>query len=142
MSKDSSGNKPVGYRNPPTHTRFKSGVSGNPKGRPKTVPTFAEDIQDELNRPHRLNANETVTSQRAIIMALVAKAIEGDTRAVGTLMHFFPKHVEQEKEPRQRDLSPGQHALLQELVAEEIASKKEKELVDDEKVEKERQQDN
>ncbi|MEM1286655.1 MAG: DUF5681 domain-containing protein [Pseudomonadota bacterium] len=33
---DSRNQKPhVGYKNPPKHSRFKKGVSGNPKGRPK-----------------------------------------------------------------------------------------------------------
>lgn len=29
--------RPVGYRHPPEHSRFKKGVSGNRKGRPKRV---------------------------------------------------------------------------------------------------------
>lgn len=32
------GIKPVGYKSPPKHTRFKKGQSGNPRGRPKKEP--------------------------------------------------------------------------------------------------------
>lgn len=32
------GLKPVGYKNPPRHTRFKKGQSGNPRGRPRKEP--------------------------------------------------------------------------------------------------------
>jgi hypothetical protein len=124
----------VGYRTPPERTRFRPGQSGNPKGRPKKVPTFAEDINDELNQPHKLNANATVTRQRAIIIALVAQAIGGDTRAVGALMRFMPKGEEQEEEPQRRELSAAEQALLRELVAEEIASQKTEEADDHEKI--------
>jgi hypothetical protein len=137
---DDSGRRRVGYGNPPEGTRFKPGRSGNPKGRPKRVPTFAEDIQDELNRPHRLNANETVTRQRAIIIALIAQAIDGDTRAVGALMRFMPKDEAREQEPQQRDLSAAQQALLRELVVDEIASQRTEEADADEKIKEDDQQ--
>src|SRR5262245_20551740 len=39
----------VGYGRPPTETRFKPGVSGNPKGRRKKVPSFSEVTEQVLN---------------------------------------------------------------------------------------------
>ena len=38
----------VGYRKPPTATRFKPVQSGNPKGRPKGSPNLATDLSTEL----------------------------------------------------------------------------------------------
>ena len=32
---DDTSRQKVGYRNPPQHTRFKPGQSGNPRGRPR-----------------------------------------------------------------------------------------------------------
>ena len=130
----------VGYRSPPSSTRFQRGRSGNPKGRPKRAPTFADDLIDELNRPHRLNARETVTRQRAIAIALVAQAIEGDTRAVGVLMRFIPKGEEPEQQPHQRNLSAAQQQLLRELVAEESATPNTAEAADHAKLKVEDQQ--
>ena len=37
----------VGYKKPPIHTRFKPGVSGNPKGRPKGTKNLATDLAEE-----------------------------------------------------------------------------------------------
>ena len=38
----------VGYRKPPTHSRFKKGKSGNPKGRPKGSRNFSTDVKATL----------------------------------------------------------------------------------------------
>jgi hypothetical protein len=38
----------VGYRNPPTETRFKKGQSGNPKGRPRKPPSAPVPLMTKL----------------------------------------------------------------------------------------------
>lgn len=80
----------VGYGRPPAANRFKSGVSGNPKGRPKNSKNFASDLRDELATfvPDRAGADK-ITKQRAIVNRLVADAIAGDARATATIVSFF-----------------------------------------------------
>ena len=38
----------TGYCNPPQHSRFKKGQSGNPKGRPKGRPNLATVLENTL----------------------------------------------------------------------------------------------
>lgn len=75
----------VGYKKPPIHTRFKSGASGNPKGRPK----YSIDLKDifllELNQKVRIREGDRelrVSKQRAVIKSLMNRAIKGETSAV------------------------------------------------------------
>lgn len=44
-NREDSGNNPIGYCNPPKHTRFKKGQSGNPNGR---KPKLWTDITNDL----------------------------------------------------------------------------------------------
>jgi len=44
-------NDDVGYGKPPKNTRFKAGVSGNPKGRPKRSPMALAEIVGKVLTP-------------------------------------------------------------------------------------------
>ena len=74
----------MSYKNPPKHTQFKKGQSGNPKGRPpkhnKRPPTLADDLRQELEEEVTVNKNgevARVTKQRALIAAVNTAAING-----------------------------------------------------------------
>ena len=95
--KDGSSNTPtrdyeVGYRKPPTHTRFKPGESGNPRGRPRGTKNLKTDLSEELGEKIEIREGDRsrkVSKQRALIKSQTNKAIKGDTRAaafLGSLM--------------------------------------------------------
>ena len=87
MSKDYK----VGYGKPPAHSQFKPGESGNPKGRPKGQRNLATDLEEELNEKILVNENgqeSEITKQRAMIKALLSKALKGDTRAANALIQL------------------------------------------------------
>jgi len=72
----------VGYKSPPTRTRFRAGVSGNPSGRPRRRPTFGEVLLTELATPiSGTKPEQGHNKMRALIKTLVDSAIAGNARA-------------------------------------------------------------
>lgn len=67
-------------KNPPEHTRFKKGQSGNPNGRPK-LPDIREALAKIL-----ADEKDGYTALEATLMALRAKAVRGDIRAAEALL--------------------------------------------------------
>ena len=77
--------QPVGYGVPPESTRFKKGVSGNPKGRPKGSVNVVTSLSKALRERVVINENgrrKTVTKLEAALKQLVNKAATGDLRAL------------------------------------------------------------
>lgn len=67
--------------NPPKHTRFKKGQSGNPRGRPKKLPQLDTLLAEVLG-----DEKDGVTAAEAILRAIRAKAARGDVRAAEVLL--------------------------------------------------------
>lgn len=79
----------VGYGRPPKGGQFKPGQSGNPKGRRKGSKNLATDLAEELGETIRIregDRNLRVSKQRAMLKALVSKALKGDARAASLLI--------------------------------------------------------
>ena len=79
----------VGYKRPPTQTRFQKGQSGNPRGRQRGVRNFAVDVKRSLEIPVTLNDKgrpRRVSTQEALVLRLREKALKGDNRALETLL--------------------------------------------------------
>jgi Family of unknown function (DUF5681) len=75
----------TGYGKPPKHTRFRRGVSGNPKGRPKGTLNIAT-VMDRILRQKVLvtedGGQKEVTRLEAVITHLANRALSGDNVAV------------------------------------------------------------
>ena len=80
----------VGYRRPPVRTRFKTGQSGNPKGRPKGAKNFQTVLAAELNGAVQVTENgkrKTITKRQVIGKQLVNGAAAGDPKAIALLLN-------------------------------------------------------
>jgi Family of unknown function (DUF5681) len=102
----------VGYKQPPKGHQFQPGQSGNPNGRPKGTRNFKSDLRDELNEMISFREggrDVSISKQRALIKRLVASAIEGDSRAIVTLMSFCARafgddNDDQQQAPEDREI--------------------------------------
>jgi hypothetical protein len=83
----------IGYCNPPMHSRFQKGRSGNSAGRPRISKDFATITQRMLlERVHIVENGRklTLTKQDVILKQIVNKAIKGNHRFRALLLEYVP----------------------------------------------------
>lgn len=82
----------VGYGRPPRQHRFKPGVSGNPRGRPRGARSVETILDEQLaekvpvkkgGKVRRLSKMELIVTQQ------VNKAVAGDSKAFDRVMKFL-----------------------------------------------------
>ncbi len=115
---------PVGYKKPPIHSRFKSGQSGNPRGRPKK-PTVTSELAIELNRKIKVRENgfeQQTTKSVALAKSLVARALGGDMRAIGYLIQLLPAQFQVPAEAVDTTISATDAAALERFVERRFAA--------------------
>ena len=82
---------PVGYRNPPEHSRFQKGRSRNPKGRPKREESCRDLMKEELDALISVQENGktiTLSKRKAWVKSVVNGAIMGNPKDEKILMIF------------------------------------------------------
>ncbi len=83
----------TGYRQPPIHTRFRKGRSGNPGGRPRRARDLLTVIERALDRPapETVGGGRRVSRREAIVARLVEQAAAGELRATKLLLDLAEK---------------------------------------------------
>ena len=82
----------VGYRKPPKASRWRKGQSGNRHGRVKVTLNFRTELTAELGQIIHIKERgiaRRITKQRALVKAIIAKAVQGDTRAATLLIDLM-----------------------------------------------------
>jgi hypothetical protein len=108
------------YRQPPLHTRFRKGQSGNPRGRPRE--NLAALLAAALNEKVTVTENGTrreVSKREAVIAQLVNKSASADLRATKMLIDML-RDIEKKAEPApasRSPFSPTDKEVVQQLVA-------------------------
>ena len=108
----------VGYKKPPSHSQFKPGQTGNPKGRPKGSKNLKTELAEELQE--RIAVREggtrrTVSKQRAMLKGLTAKAVQGDPRAANLVLNLVLRLLSQDEEDGPVDLKVEDQAILEDF---------------------------
>jgi len=78
----------VGYGRPPAETRFKPGVSGNPKGRSKKMPSFSDVTEQVLNERVEMRVGDQVlrmSNRQALVRSAIRQALAGKPRLLTVL---------------------------------------------------------
>jgi hypothetical protein len=95
----SSSNPPddrVGYKNPPKASRFKKGMSGNPKGRPRGRRSFKTELREVLDAKVVVTEGgrkSKVSTSHAMLLRLRQRALNGDVRAINQLLFLAAAHL-------------------------------------------------
>jgi len=79
----------IGYRKPPKKSQFKSGQSGNSKGRPRDSKNTYMLLNEILGQKIAITENGKnvqISKRNAMLLQLVNKGIKGDIKAINTLL--------------------------------------------------------
>lgn len=118
MAKKRSPQRKVGYKKPPSTSRFRPGQSGNPNGRPRGSKNLSTVIEKELD--NRIGVTEdgmrkTITKRVAAIKQLVNKAVSGDAKAIALLLKTGLERAEEPAE-KANAIGPTDQRLMDSII--------------------------
>ena len=80
----------VGYGKTPEHTRFKTGQSGNPKGKPRGAKNLSTIVGNAIKEKVMVTENgkrKAVSKLEVAVKQLVNKAVSGGNKAMVHLIY-------------------------------------------------------
>jgi hypothetical protein len=108
--------EPVGYRNPPVHSRFPKGRSGNPGGRKKDSRNFRTVLEEVMAREvEQPGKNRPIPLIEALFLKLADCGLKGDRKAIDSFLDRAERHALHRNEP-QRELPEEDAQMLDEFL--------------------------
>jgi hypothetical protein len=104
-----------GYKKPRASAQFKTGQSGNPKGRPKGSRNLKTDLAAISQRSISVRENgktRHMSQQKAMLLSAYNKAIKGDQRAASNLINLTLRILESAEPIRTSTEVPDGDALI------------------------------
>jgi Family of unknown function (DUF5681) len=102
-----NGEYEIGYGKPPTHSRWKKGQSGNPKGRSNGIKSFStllrQVVQEKVTVAEDNGRRRKISKLEAALTQLANRAAQGELKATQVLLAFveeIERSIDASTEPR------------------------------------------
>jgi hypothetical protein len=105
----------IGYRRPPRHSRFRTGQSGNPRGRPRGVKSLPDIVRKIVGQKVTVTENgraRRVPRLEAILLRAAGEASRGDAPALRLLLQLAERYGQSVQTGAEREMTGAEDLAI------------------------------